>query len=392
MPNKNLEIVIVGGGPAGLAAAIALTKKGARCTVVDQSNPPVDKACGEGLMPDSQQALSRLGVSIAEQGNGIFTGIRFNRGKFVIEASFPHGKGLGVRRSVLHSKLIEHAEKAGISVMWNSRVKLLEDGMIAINNEAVDYQWLVGADGLNSPVRKWAGLDVGEKVCHRYGARRHYRVNLWTDHMELYWSDCGQMYVTPVGPDEVCVAFLSRNLDSRFEQSMSKFPLLAARLEGAVPTDKLKGAVTATRQLKAAAKGRVALLGDASGSVDAITGEGLALSFRQSIALADAIASGDVSAYCREQKKLNALPTKMANLMLLLDRYPSLQDKALDALSRSPETFGKLLASHVGDASLPLTLTTEAPKFAWNFLLSCANNGQDMPRFESHQITDTTRA
>ena len=376
---RNSEVVIVGGGPAGLAAALALTQKGARCTVVDHAKPPVDKACGEGLMPDSRLALARLGVSITEEGHGVFSGIRFNRGNFSVGASFPHGNGIGVRRIFLHQKLIEHADKAGVNLMWNSRVKLLEKGKITINNEATDYEWLIGADGLNSAVRRWAGFDTEEKVCYRYGARRHYRVNLWTDRMEIYWSDCGQMYITPVGANEICVIFLSRKLDVRFEQAMSQFPLLAGRLAGAIPIDNLKGAVTATRQLKTVARGRIALLGDASGSVDAITGEGLALSFRQSIALADAIECGDISSYCQRQKQLALLPTRMANLMLLLDRYPNLQEKTLDALSRTPETFGKLLSSHVGHKSLPLTLATEVPKFAWNFLLSSAGSPNEMP-------------
>jgi flavin-dependent dehydrogenase len=197
--------------------------------------------------------------------------------------------------------------------------------------------------------------------------------------MEIYWADCGQMYITPVGANEICVIFLSRNLDVRFEQALSQFPLLGERLAKAVPIDNLKGAATATRQFKTVARGRIALVGDAAGSVDAITGEGLALSFRQSIALADAIECGDLSSYCRKQKQIALLPTRMANLMLLLDRYPSLQEKALDALSRTPETFGKLLSSHVGHKSLPLTLATEVPKFAWNFLLSSAGSPDEIP-------------
>ncbi|MDR3613987.1 MAG: NAD(P)/FAD-dependent oxidoreductase [Candidatus Obscuribacterales bacterium] len=380
MSNKrNSEIIIVGGGPAGLAAALALTQKGARCTVVDHAKPPVDKACGEGLMPDSRLALARLGVSITEQGNGVFTGIKFNRGKLSVEASFPHGSGVGVRRTLLHDKLISQAEKVGVNLMWNSRIKLLENEKVVINNEPIDYEWLIGADGLNSAVRKWASFDAEEKVCYRYGARRHYRVNLWTERMEIYWADCGQMYITPVGATEICVIFLSRSLDVRFDQAMSQFPLLIERLAKAVPIDNLKGAATATRQLKIVAKGRIALVGDAAGSVDAITGEGLALSFRQSIALADAIECGDISSYCRKQKELALLPTRMANLMLLLDRYPNLQEKALDALSRTPETFGKLLASHVGHKSLPLTLATEVPKFAWSFLLSSVGSPNEIP-------------
>lgn len=375
---RNSEVVIIGAGPAGLSAGISLARMGARCTVVDHARLPIDKACGEGLMPDSRLALAQLGVSIPEAGHGVFSGIRFNRGIFTVEASFPQGRGVGVRRTHLHRALVQRAAEVGVNLMWNSRVKLLENGKISVDNEPVEYEWLIGADGLNSAVRKWAGLDIGEKVFFRYGARRHYRVNLWTDRMEIYWSECGQMYVTPVDVNEICVVFLSRNRDLRFDQAMPQFALLAERLAGASPVDNIKGAVTATRQLKEISRGRVVLLGDACGSVDAITGEGLALSFRQSIALADAISRDDLPSYCRKQKQLALLPTRMANLMLLLDRYPGLQERALDALSRTPETFGKLLSSHVGHDSLALTLATEIPKFAWKFLLSSAGIAKEV--------------
>ena len=71
-------------------------------------------------------------------------------------------------------------------------------------------------------------------------------------------------------------------------------------------------------RLAAVTKGNVALLGDASGTVDAITGEGLHLAFRQAAALAEALAAGDLSPYAAAHRRLQKMPQLMARLLLLL--------------------------------------------------------------------------
>jgi flavin-dependent dehydrogenase len=97
----------------------------------------------------------------------------------------------------------------------------------------------------------------------------------------------------------------------------------------------------------------VALIGDASGSVDAITGEGLCLAFRQAVALADALEAGDLRLYQAEHRRLARRPAFMADFMLLLDRLPYLRGRALRVLSRNPHIFERLLAMHVGELPLP---------------------------------------
>src|SRR4051812_16366655 len=73
----NTDAVIVGGGPAGLAAATALGWRRLEVVPADAALPPIDKACGEGLMPDGVAALYALGVSLAQHEHAIFRGIRF---------------------------------------------------------------------------------------------------------------------------------------------------------------------------------------------------------------------------------------------------------------------------------------------------------------------------
>jgi flavin-dependent dehydrogenase len=105
------DALVVGGGPAGLAAGIALRQSGLDVVVADALVPPIDKACGEGLTPDSVREIQRLGVDL-EDGYS-FSGIRFVDGKRVATARFPAGPGIGIRRVGLHRKLEERAEGAG---------------------------------------------------------------------------------------------------------------------------------------------------------------------------------------------------------------------------------------------------------------------------------------
>jgi menaquinone-9 beta-reductase len=116
------EVFIIGGGPVGLAAAIAIREKGFEVTVADGVMPPIDKACGEGLMPDALAALTQLGVSIQESDGRAFRGVRFIEGQTSVVANFPKGQGIGVRRTVLHEKVVKRARACGVSLLWNTPV------------------------------------------------------------------------------------------------------------------------------------------------------------------------------------------------------------------------------------------------------------------------------
>lgn len=95
------------------------------------------------------------------------------------------------------------------------------------------------------------------------------------------------------------------------------------------------------------------LAGDASGSVDAITGEGLGLSFRQALALADALEAGELQGYQTAQNRLGRRPRVMARLLLLLllDHFAPLRKRVLHGLPSDPGLFRRTLTAHVGDTS-----------------------------------------
>ena len=342
------DVFIVGGGPAGLAAAIAARRSGLDVVVADRAQAPIDKACGEGLMPDGVAALRAIGVELGLAHGVPFRGIRFVDDDIEADAPFPNSFGLGIRRTVLHRILLEHAHAAGVVTCWQTRIESLESSGVKIGGRTVRCRWIVGADGMHSWTRQWARLHPAWNGPRRIGLRRHFRMRPWTDFVEVHWHKRCQAYVTPVGAEDVCVALVGRASEARFSDLPARFPGLAKRLGGAAPTGPVRGAVSMSVKLPAVTRGRIALVGDASGSVDAITGDGLALAFRQAAFLGPALASGDLAAYESMHRRMGRMPRSMARILLLVADHDGLRRRALRALAQHPSTFGRLLAFHVG--------------------------------------------
>jgi len=367
-PIDHAEVLVAGGGPAGLAAAIAVRQAGFDVTVVDCAQPPIDKACGEGIMPDGLAALRQLGVPIASGQAAQFRGIRFVNGNHEVEADFPHGSGYGIRRTVLHQLLIDRATEAGASLRWGERITGLSGEGVVISGQPVRCRWLLCADGHNSLLRRLAGLDVSRSALRRLGFRRHYRVTPWSDFVEVHWSNCGQIYITPVSGNEICVALITRHPGLRWEDALPHFPGLRARLNDAEPGKQHLGALTVTRRLAAVQRGKVALVGEASGSVDAVTGEGLAMAFRQAIALAEAMRAGSLEPYQEAHRRIARLPRMMSTLMLAMDKHPHFRRRVFRALTSEPDFFRRLLALHTGAIS-PLNFgLRETLTMGWHLL------------------------
>ena len=163
--HENTEALIVGGGPAGLAAAIALGQRGIACTVVEARTLPIDKACGEGLMPDSRETLAQLGISLTESDGQPFRGIRFQNSTHRVDGHFPHGTGLGVRRPHLHALLAARAAATGARLLSNSHIQLPSDTGPA-------------ADGTRTALVNGQPMRFRNQGRERTGRRRHRRDSL----------------------------------------------------------------------------------------------------------------------------------------------------------------------------------------------------------------------
>jgi flavin-dependent dehydrogenase len=202
----------------------------------------------------------------------------------------------------------------------------------------------------------------------RFGFRQHFVVRPWTDVVEVYWHSRGQAYVTPVAEKEICVALITSDPHFRMQEMGRAFPDLAARLAGAQASTREQGAITITRQFDTVCEGDVALVGEASGSVDAITGEGMSLGFQQAAALVSAMRQGSLQEYERAHRKIGANARHMARLMLLLGRGPRLRRRALHALASRPELFAQMLSVHVGETPMLEFGMSRALSLGWAML------------------------
>ena len=345
------DVFIAGGGPAGLATGIAIRQRGLRVVVADLARPPIDKACGEGLMPQTVVELKTLGVTFGPAQGIPFRGIRFIGEGRVAEGTFPQGYGLGIRRTTLHQSLVDRAAEAGVQFLWGTRVRSIGRGEACLDSGKVQCRWIIGADGQNSLVRKWAGLDRGRPRETRIGFRQHFRVAPWSDFVEVHWGRRCQIVVTPVSQEEVCLVLTSRSPQLRLKEALNDFPEITRKLEGCPAVTKDLGAISALRMIRRVSRGPFALVGDASGSVDSLTGEGLGLAFRQANALAEALANDDLNRYEAAHRSINRPSEVMSQVLLAMEDRTWLRRRALDALAKEAHLFDRLLAAHVGTLS-----------------------------------------
>jgi flavin-dependent dehydrogenase len=287
MTAVDVDVAVVGAGPIGLAAAIEARLAGLSVVVVEPRSFPIDKACGEGLMPGAVAALARLGVH--PQGAAI-AGFRYTDSRRSAEYRFAGASGMGVRRTSLHRALSERADEVGVERV-DARVSDVVQHAGGATVGDVRASWLFACDGLHSTVRRLVGLErapVGPVHRRRFGLRRHYELEPWTDLVEVHWASDAEAYVTPLAGGLVGVAVVGPPRTD-YDAVLAQLPELSGRLRAAAGVEALRGAGPLRQRTTARSAGRVLLLGDASGYVDALTGEGIRVGLGHARAAVEAI-------------------------------------------------------------------------------------------------------
>jgi flavin-dependent dehydrogenase len=372
-----IDVLVAGGGPAGLATAIRCAQAGLEVTVAEPRDGPIDKACGEGLMPAAVAGLAAIGV---DPGGRAFRGIRYLSAGHQADGLFRGGTGLGVRRTELHAALSLRAKELGVSVVAARVGGFSQDGD-GVSAAGLTARYLVAADGLHSAIRRACALDRDSPVAGRsrygagseprYGLRRHYRVAPWSEFVEVHWSAGAEAYVTPVADDLVGVAILAgrRVLDGAgpggpvldgaggagsggavpggagsgsgggFEARLAAFPALAERLAGAEPASQVRGAGPLRQDVRHRVRGRVLLVGDASGYIDALTGEGISVALAQAAVLAACLRDGRPGDYERAWRRVSRKSRLLTAGLLWSRHQPVLARRIVPAAERLPRVF-----------------------------------------------------
>ncbi len=337
----------------GLVTAIAARQVGLRVLVLEQSASLPVKACGEGLMPRAVAVLQHLGVSL--DGAPELAGIRFHDRGTTATARF-HGTAA---RALCRQELMERLERrarelqvdlrrahnlrdfsassAGVQLRVSSPGGLLE----------CSARLLIGADGLRSTVRRKLGFELPPRHPLRFGTQRHYRCTPWSSWVEVHWHAHAEAYVTPLGADRVGVAVLSHRRACKSEEWPALFPELMSRL-AASPCERVRGAGPLEQRSCGVLAPGVALVGDAAGYLDALTGEGLAVGFASGLALVQRFAAGQLWRYPEDHRALLAGYYRSTEVLLACARHPRWRHLAIRLLSRYPQLFSALLAVSTG--------------------------------------------
>ena len=291
-------------------------------------------------MPGAVTALADIGVNPVGED---LVGIRYLAGRRAVEAPFRSGLGRGVRRTTLHTAMRSAAEASGVSLEQRCAGHVRPDpDSVVVDGQR--FRYVVAADGLHSPVRHLLGLDERPSPRRRYGLRRHYRLAPWTSYVEVHWADSVEAYVTPVAGDVVGVAMLTSARGS-FDDHLTRFQPLRARLCDAEPLGDVLGAGPLRQRARSRVAGRVLLVGDAGGYVDALTGEGVALAVAQSRAAVAAIIDDDPMRYEHDWHTITRRYRLLTAALLGATRLRPLRRALVPTAERLPRVFAAAVDS-----------------------------------------------
>jgi flavin-dependent dehydrogenase len=269
-----------------------------------------------------------------------FHGITYVDGRRRVTGLFRGGPGRGVRRTALHAGLLEAATTAGVRIEHGDVGSVSQDA-ISVHCSGFRARYLAAADGLHSPVRAALGLARPSGGPRRWGIRRHHLMTPWSDCVEVYWSDGAEAYVTPVADDCVGVAILTSRKGG-FDEHLGAFPALQERVHGqAHGVDRAAGPLR--QKVRSRTAGRVMLVGDAAGYVDALTGEGLGIAFGAAQLLVDCVVADRPEDYDRRWRRMSRRYRLLTAAVLRASAMPVVRPRIVPAAARFPGVFRGLV-------------------------------------------------
>ncbi len=387
------DVIVVGAGPAGAAAAILLAEHGVAVTLLDRARFPRPKICGEYLSPEAPRVLDRLGVLKAVDGRAVpLAGMRITApdgtelvGTYRALGRFrPYREhAMALPRETLDAILVERARALPIDVREGTRVvDVLLDGDRVTGVEAVDGAGR--AQALRAPL-VIAADGRASVIAQRLGLRREHRLRRMAlvtyvaglegcrDRGEIFVDPPDYAILNPVAPDRANLSLVvplgdaapwSARLETFFTARARHLPHLARRLAGARLVAPVRAMGPLAYEVAPPRAGGVLLVGDAAGFFDPFTGEGVFAALRGAELAAEtavrALGAGDCSCaalagYARARRRAFAGKERVTRALQLVVARRPLADLAAHALARRPALLDLLLGV-IGDFVPPRAL------------------------------------
>jgi geranylgeranyl reductase family protein len=356
---ERFDVLVVGAGPAGSTAAYRLAAQGARVLLADKATFPRDKPCGGGL---TMRAVRQLPFSVEpvveDRTMRVRFGLDFTRR---VERTVDEPLVLMTQRKRLDAFLVEQAAAAGAEVRDGVKVSGLEleaDGVRAqVDGSSVTAAHALLADGANGVSARAVGLDDGREHGVALEANVPYGVVREEEYrgllcLELANVPGGYGWVFPKA-DHVNVGVGGWEREGpRLREHLARFCR-----EYDIPESSLENVrgyrLPLVHPRARLAKGRVALLGDAAGLVDPLSGDGMYEAFLSAKLAAEAVLAGDLESYDRELRR--ALSSQLAaawGAKVALDRFPRLTY----AVVRTPFLWNAVESLIGGDVPSPSSM------------------------------------
>lgn len=304
MSKTDFDLIIIGGGPAGSSLALLLPEN-IKILIIDKSSFPRDKICGECLSPGAIDIINEIGLEkifIENNVEKIF-GVTFKAPN--LKAStvlYPNNKyGYAIPRTVLDKTLIDQAKrKPNITVLesFNLDKINIEKEFVIVDciNKGENYQFisslLVGADGRYSTTAKLLNMYTSSKESNRYVyVATLDNVKDLNNSIELEIKSNKLQYLVSKQKDDtasIAVVINNEDFNTKKINTSSYFDLLKQsefiknRIDKSSLETKLKGINLNKYSIKSLVDDRVLFIGDSTGFIDPITGEGMYRAFKTS--------------------------------------------------------------------------------------------------------------
>ena len=322
-PATDVDVLVVGAGPSGSAAAYHLARRGLDVLCVDKARFPREKVCGDGLTPRGVRAIQSMGVDATEAGFIKVDGLRVYGPTVRLDLPWPKldsmpDFGVVRTRHDLDHLMLQRAVKAGATVWeateaqaplvdggWvvGARVDRLEDG----GPQTVRAKYVVAADGAASRFASKAGVQRDARRPLGVAARRYYRSpreqsTYFESWFDLWENDVilpGYGWIFPVGDGVVNVGAGLLNTTSYFKETSPRkmldvftrsLPEEWEVTEEHADGDLLSGPLPMGMNRRPLAMPGMLVVGDAGGLINPFTGEGIAYAVETAEIAADLIA------------------------------------------------------------------------------------------------------